>query len=112
MRRACCNGKKCGTPSNLLFESVISPIRSSKSRQIFHFTPGGFASTLDDVSDESNTSQEGSHGAPAGFSNQAIFKKKSVKKDSLGGMLMLLGVLAIVACVLSMVLSFLFIGSK
>ncbi|MBP7948418.1 MAG: hypothetical protein KA004_02095 [Verrucomicrobiales bacterium] len=64
------------------------------------------------MSDDTTTTTEGSHGAPTGFSNQAIFKKKATKKDSMGGLLMLLGVLAIVACVLSMVLSVLFIGSK
>lgn len=71
-----------------------------------------FASKLAHVSDDTTTSTEGSQGAPAGFTNQAIFRKKAVKKDSLASVLMLVGVLAIVACVLSMVLSVLFIGSK
>jgi hypothetical protein len=52
---------------------------------------------------------EGSHGAPAGFANTAIFKRKSTKKDPVISMLMMAAVVGIIACVLSIVLSFMFI---
>ncbi len=64
--------------------------------------------SLGHVSDEKTNSTEGSHGAPAGFANTAIFKKKTVKKDPMVNLLMMIGILGIVACVLSVAMGFMF----
>ncbi len=45
---------------------------------------------------------DGSHGAPSSFANQAIFSKKKAKKDPMGTLLMFVAILGILACIASM----------
>ena len=64
------------------------------------------------MSDESTSHSEGSHGAPSNFSNQASFSKKKAKKDGLGSLLMMIAVLGIIASLVSVALSVLFVGNS
>ena len=71
-----------------------------------------FAPNLDHVSDESTSTNQGSQGAPSSFANHSVFKKKKTKKDPLANLLMMVAVLGIIASVVSVVVSFLFVGAN
>jgi hypothetical protein len=71
----------------------------------FRFTHPVFAPNLSDVSHESTSTNDGSHGAPSTFSNQALFSKKKAKKDSIGNLLMFVGILGILACLAAVVMA-------
>jgi hypothetical protein len=56
------------------------------------------------VSDDTTSTNEGSHGAPSSFSNQALFSKKKAQKDSIGSLLMFVAILGIIASLASVVI--------